>query len=65
MINNWISLLLAPLVILVGSLFIVYATKYYNFRNEARSINFKDEKILSINVQKLYRRLKTGFININ
>jgi hypothetical protein len=58
-------LLLAPPVILVGALLIVYATKYYNFRSEARTINFKDEKVLSINVQKLYKRLKTGYININ
>jgi hypothetical protein len=52
-------------LILVTSLWIVYLNKFYCIRGESKSINFKDEKMLSINVTKLYKRLKTGYVNVN
>jgi hypothetical protein len=64
-VSPYISLLLAPVLVLIVSLWIVYLNKYYCFRGEAKTINFKDEKTLSINVVKLYKRLKTGHINVN
>ncbi|MDR0674870.1 MAG: hypothetical protein LBF36_01220 [Mycoplasmataceae bacterium] len=63
--SNYVSILLAPFVILVTSLWIVAINKFYCFRGESKTINFKDEKTLSINVTKVYKRLKTGYININ
>jgi hypothetical protein len=50
---------------LVSSLWIVNMNKYYCFRGESKTINFKDEKTLSINTMKVYKRLKTGYINVN
>jgi hypothetical protein len=44
---------------------IAYACRYHSFNEEAKVINFKDEKVLSVNIQKLYKRLKVGYININ
>jgi hypothetical protein len=64
-INSFVSLLLIPLVVLLVSLWIVYTNKFYMFRQEAKTINFKDEKTLSINTVKLYKRLKVGYINVN
>ena len=42
----------------------ISTNRYRSFLFEAKSINFRDEKVLSINVQKLYRRLKTSWIDI-
>lgn len=64
-ISSYLCLLLIPVIVLVVSLWIVYTNKYFCFRGEAKNINFKDEKVLSINVVKLYKRLKTGHINVN
>lgn len=63
--SNWLCLLFLPPFLLLIGVFIVYTSRYFNFRSEAKTINFKDEKTLSINVQKLYKRLKTGYINVN
>lgn len=61
----WLSLFLIPIAILVIALLVVYTDKYFNIREEAKTINFKDEKVLSNNIRKLYLRLKTGYINVN
>ncbi|MDR2369100.1 MAG: hypothetical protein LBD63_00530 [Mycoplasmataceae bacterium] len=63
--SNYISLLLAPFIVLVTSLWVIATNKFYCFRGESKTINFKDEKTLSINVTKIYKRFKTGYININ
>lgn len=39
--------------------------RYKNFYTEAKTINFRDEKVLSSNIQKIYRKLKTNYIDIN
>jgi hypothetical protein len=64
-VSPYISLLLLPPLVLVVGLWLVYLNKFYCFRGEAKTINFKEEKTLSINVLKLYKRLKTGHINVN
>jgi hypothetical protein len=63
--SNYVSLLLTPIIVLVSSLWIVNTNKFYCFRGESKNINFKDEKTLSINITKVYKRLKTGYINVN
>ncbi len=63
--NPLVLLLLIPLIAFLLANLIVNSNRYRNFRTEARDINFKNDKVLSINVQKLYRRLKTGYINLN
>ncbi len=64
-LNNWTLLSLIPVYGLAVSLFVVYLIKYLNFKNEAKTINFKDEKVVSTNVLKLYKSFKTGYINVN
>nr|QIQ09948.1 hypothetical protein PlMoll_1110 [uncultured Mycoplasmataceae bacterium] len=64
-VNNWTILALVPLYGLAVGLFIFYLIKYLNFKSESKTINFKDEKVISINVSKLYKSLKVGYININ
>lgn len=64
-VSNWTMLCLIPIMGLVISLFIVYFTRYFNFKTEAKTINFKDEKVISNNVVKVYKSLKIGYININ
>lgn len=64
-VNDWCCLLLVPPIILSFAGLIVYTDKYYNFRTEAKTINFGIEKVISINVVKLYKRLKTGDVNVN
>jgi hypothetical protein len=63
--SNYVSLLLTPIVVMITALWIVAINKFYCFRGESKTINFKDEKTLSINVTKVYKRLKTGYINVN
>lgn len=63
--NPWILLLLIPLEAIIIAFTVVNGNRYRNFHNEARDINFKNDKVLSINVQKLYRRLKTGYVDLN
>jgi len=36
-----------------------------SMRNEAKTINFKDQKVVSINITKLYKKLKVTYINAN
>lgn len=45
--------------------FIIKWNNFRNFNNEAKDINFRDTKVLSTNVLKVYRRLKTSYIDIN
>lgn len=63
--NQWVLLLLIPVFCFSLAWLIVSANRYRNFYNEATTINFKNEKVLSINVQKVYRRLKTSYIDIS
>lgn len=57
-------LLLIPFVFFIVK-FIFAINRYKNFYTEAKSINFRDEKVLSSNIQKIYRKLKTYYIDIN
>lgn len=63
-LNKWVLLLLIPPFAFFLAWLIVASNRYRNFYNEATAINFKNEKVLSINVQKVYRRLKTNYIDI-
>jgi len=36
-----------------------------SMRSEAKTINFKDQKVVSINITKLYKKLKVTYINAN
>ena len=64
-VNPWILLLLVIPFIFFLVKFILAINRYKNFYVEAKSINFCDEKILSSNIQKIYRKLKTHYIDIN
>lgn len=64
-VNSWLSLILIPGLMLSLGTLVLYANKYFNFRNEAKTVDFTKEKIVTINVVKLYKRLKTAYINVN
>lgn len=64
-VNNSLSIFLLPWVILLVILFIRYLAIYLNYFNEAKTIDFSKGKIVSVNVNKLYKRLKSAHININ
>lgn len=64
-VNNWTLLTLIPALTLCIAFLVVYANNYRNYRNEAKSVDFSQEKPVTINVSKLYKRLKTGHINVN
>ena len=63
-LNPWILFLLILPNAVTAILLAVTTTRYRSFLYEAKHINFRDEKVLSINVQKLYRRLKTNWIDL-
>jgi len=63
--SNWLMLLLIPGLAFALSFLILYSVRYVNFRNEARNIDFSQGKPQSINVEKLYKRLKVAHINVN
>ena len=64
-ISPYILLVLIPPFVFLLSKFIFALNKYKNFFEEAKNINFRDEKVLSPNIQKIYRKLKTNYIDIN
>lgn len=64
-VNNWVSLLLIPAITICIAFLVVYLNNWRNFRNEAISVDFTQGKIPTINVMKLYKRLKTAHINVN
>ena len=64
-VNNSLSLFLIPGIILLIVLFVRYFAIYINYFNEAKTIDFSKGKIVSISVNKLYKRLKSAHININ
>ena len=64
-VNPYILLFLIPIFILIFPKFIFSINRYKNFYTEAKTINFRDEKVLSSNIQKIYRKLKTSYIDVN
>lgn len=64
-ISNWTALTLIPAITLCIAFLIVYVNNWFNFRNEARNVDFSQGKIPTISVMKLYKRLKTAHINVN
>jgi uncharacterized membrane-anchored protein len=63
--NPWLGIfLLIPGAVIIG-LAIFYSIHYYAFRDEAYHISFKDQRTVSINIKKVYKRLKVGHINVN
>lgn len=64
-IDDYSLLLLIPFFIFSLILLVINANRFRNFYNEAKDINFRDDKVLSTNIQRLYRRLKTSYIDIN
>ena len=64
-INPYILLLLIIPFVLIFPKFIFSINRYNNFYIEAKTINFRDEKVLSPNIQKIYRKLKTSYIDVN
>lgn len=64
-VNNWVALLLIPAITICIAFLVVYTNNWKNFRNEAISVDFTQGKIPTINVMKLYKRLKTAHINVN
>ena len=64
-INPYIFLLLLAPITLFLIYFIISVNRFKNFNNEAMKINFRDEKVLSNNIQRIFRKLKTNYIDIN
>ncbi len=64
-ISNWVMLTLLPCIILTLSFLVIYTNNFIDFRNEAKNVDFQKEKVITINIKKLYMRLKTAYININ
>jgi len=64
-IANWIVVFLLVPFFVVGTLTAIYIDRYYCFRTEAKTISFKETKTVSMNIIKLYKRLRTGHINCN
>jgi hypothetical protein len=56
---------LLPCIILTLSFLVIYTNNFIDFRNEAKNVDFQKEKVITINIKKLYMRLKTAYININ
>ncbi|XQP55700.1 MAG: MSC_0882 family membrane protein [Mycoplasmoidaceae bacterium] len=64
-VNNWVALTLIPGITFCIAFLIIYVNNWINFKNEARAVDFSQGKIPTINVMKLYKRLKTAHINVN
>ena len=64
-VDNWCLLTLIPILGAAVGFFILYLFKFLNFRCEAKTINFKDEKVISNNILKKYKTLKTSYINVS
>ncbi len=64
-VDPYSLLLLIPFFIFSLVTLVINANRFRNFNNEAKDINFRDDKVLSTNIQRLYRRLKTSYIDIN
>jgi hypothetical protein len=46
-------------------MFFINVNRYVALKNEAKTINFKDQKTLSSNTVSLYKRLKVAYLNAN
>ncbi|ASJ89209.1 MAG: hypothetical protein B1217_0315 [Candidatus Malacoplasma girerdii] len=64
-VSPYILVLLIPLFIVLLITMIININRYRNFHEEAKRINFLDDKVVSTNIQRVYRRLKTSFVDIN
>lgn len=64
-INPYIFLLLLIPLAFFLTKFIIAVNRFKNFNNEAMMINFRDEKVLSNNIQRICRKLKTNYIDVN
>jgi hypothetical protein len=64
-VSWWLAIILVPTFFIISASLIVYADRFYHFRSEAKTINFKESKASTLNIQKLYKRLKVGHINVN
>jgi len=64
-VSNWAILTMIPGAVLAIAGVIVYGSNYFNFRAEAKNADFSKEKLVTVNVTKLYRRLKTAHVNVN
>lgn len=64
-VDPLILLLLIPVCAVTLGYWITMLIRYISFKNESSTINFKDEKVLSINIVRLYKRIKVAYININ
>ena len=64
-INPYVFLLLLIPIGFFLTKFIISVNRFKNFNNEAKTINFRDEKVLSNNIQRICRKLRTNYIDIN
>ncbi len=64
-INPWMCFFFLPPGLFFLVELIISWNIHKNFTNEAKTINFRDSTVLSMNVQKLYKRMKTSYIDIN
>lgn len=64
-VSNWAMLTMIPPFVLTLGFLIVYGNNYKNFKAEANNVDFSKEKVVTNNVSKLYKRLKTAHINVN
>ena len=64
-INPYIFLLLLIPTAFFLTKFIIAVNRFKNFNNEAMTINFRDEKVLSNNIRRICCKLKTNYIDVN
>jgi len=61
----WLIIVYIIPVLIFIPLYVSKLLFWSSLRNEAKTINFKDQKVVSINITKLYKRLKVTYINAN
>jgi len=61
----WLLIVYIIPVLIFIPLYVSKLLFWSSLRNEAKTINFKDQKVVSINITKLYKRLKVTYINAN
>jgi hypothetical protein len=61
----WLLIIYILPILVFTPCYIIHINRFTSLRQEAQTINFKDQKTLSINILKLYKRLKVTHINAN
>jgi hypothetical protein len=63
--NLWLLVLYVIPLLILFPMYIIKLFTFISFNNEAKTINFKDQKTLSNNIVRIYKKLKVANINAN